>query len=308
MANELKPALLAELRARYGKLRKLDATQSLYEIGDGAARVYIRYSKLHERNQGFYGLRREDLQQLEGLPSVICFLWPGQTEPLLIPFADYEEVFRSCVPAKDGQYKAAIYPQAEGTEIVLPKAGRFNVEGNFGYGVLDKLLDSAKLQNAPDFTHAQVQTLLGAVGTAKGYDVWIPPKDRAGLDWSLSRSFGCREELPGNFDSIMTVLQEVDVIWLPRGSASMNALFEVEHSTPIYSGILRFNDVHLVAPSAGSRFTIVSNDARRALFVRQINRPTFKASGLSEVCTFLEYVDVFGWHSRITARKKEVAT
>lgn len=307
MANQLKPILLAELKKRYGSLRKLDATQSLYEIGEGAARVYIRYSKLHGRNQGFYGLRKDDLQKLEGLPSVICFLWPGQTEPLFIRFDDYEEVFRSCTPASDGQYKALIYPQAEGTEIVLPKAGRFNVEANFGYGILDNLLDSAKLQNIPELTHPQVQTLIGAVGTAKGFDIWIPTKDRLGLDWNLSKSFECREELPGSFGSIKSILQEVDVIWFQRGSSDVSALFEVEHSTPIYSGLLRFNDVHLVTPTAISRFTIVSNDTRRSLFVRQVNRPTFRTSGLSELCTFLEYADVFGWHRRITGKQSEAS-
>jgi hypothetical protein len=304
MANQLKPMLLAELKRRYGNVRKLAATQSLYEIGNGAARVYIRYSKLHARNQGFYGLRKDDLEKLEAIPSVICFLWPGQTEPLFIRFEDYEEIFRAYMPAKDGQYKALIYPQTEGTEIVLPKAGRFNVEGNFGYEVLDNLLDSAKLQNVPELSHCQVQTMLGVVGTAKGYDVWIPTKDRTGLDWNLGKRFDCRAELPSSFDSIMSILQEVDVIWLHRGSSNMGALFEVEHSTPIYSGLLRFNDVHLVAPSAISRFTIVSNDARRALFARQVNRPTFRTSGLTELCTFLEYVDVFGWFRRITGSPK----
>ncbi len=299
MANQLKPVLLAELKRRYGSLRKLDATQSLYEIGNGAARVYIRYSKLHLRNQGFYGLREDDLRKLEGLPSVLCFLWPGQTEPLFIPFTEYEEIFRSYMPATDGQYKAIIYPRSEGTEMVLPKAGRFNVEGNFGYEVLDHLLDKAKLQNIPDFSHSQVQTMIGAVGIAKGYDVWIPSQDRTGLDWNLSKCFDCRQELPDAFESIRGILQEVDVIWLQRGANKMKALFEVEHSTPIYSGLLRFNDVHLVAPIPISRFTIVSNDARRSLFARQVNRPTFRTSGLTDLCTFLEYVDVFGWHKRI---------
>src|SRR6266516_1718629 len=87
MPNELKPALLRELKNRYGSLRKLEGTQSLYEIGEKAARVYIRYSKLHTRNQAFYGLRKEDLQQLEGHASVVCFLWDGQSEPLFVPFA-----------------------------------------------------------------------------------------------------------------------------------------------------------------------------------------------------------------------------
>lgn len=307
MPNLLKPPLIAELKRRYGSLRKLEGTQSLYEIGEGAARVYIRYSKLHPRNQAFYGLRKEDLQQLEGFPSVICFLWDGQIEPLFISFADYEEVFESYAPAKDGQYKVMIFPQNEGTEIYLAKAGRFNVEGNFGYGILDNLINSSKLRNVPNFSHSQVQTLLGAVGAYKGYDIWIPAKDRCALDWNLTNNFGCREELPGVFDSVRKILQEVDVIWIHPGSSELRALFEVEHSTPIYSGLLRFNDVHLIAPTVISRFTVVSNDARRSLFVRQLGRPTFRTSGLSELCTFLEYVDVYSWYSRISVKPTTVS-
>jgi len=306
--NDLKPALLRGLKSRYGSLRKLAGTQSLYEIGEKAARVYIRYSKLHTRNQAFYGLRKEDLQQLEGHPSVICFLWDGQPEPLFIPFAEYEEVFQSLTPAKDGQHKAMIYPQKEGTEIYIPKAGRFNVEGNFGYGALENLIDSAKLRKVPDLSHSQVQTLLGAVGVAKGFDIWIPTSDRVGLDWNLTKAFSYREELPAVFHSVRNILQEVDVIWIHPGSSELRALFEVEHSTPVYSGLLRFNDIHLIAPTEIPRFTVVSNDARRSLFVRQLNRPTFRTSGLNEICTFLEYGDVFGWFNRMTENSSNLST
>src|ERR1039457_1489973 len=103
MANLEKPKLLAELKTRYGSIRKLDASQSLFELGDGAMRLYLRYSKLHKRNEAFYGLRSEDLQKLEGMPAVICFLWDGQAEPLFVPFSEYEEVFQTCLPARDGQ-------------------------------------------------------------------------------------------------------------------------------------------------------------------------------------------------------------
>jgi len=196
-----------------------------------------------------------------------------------------------------------VYPQKEGTEIYLPKAGRFNVEGNFGYGVLEKLIDSSKLRRTPDLSHSQVQTLLGAVGMAKGFDVWIPAKDRIGLDWNLTKTFPCRSELPSAFSSVRSILQEVDVIWIHPGSSELRALFEVEYSTPVYSGLLRFNDIHLIAPAVIPRFTVVSNDTRRALFVRQVNRPTFRTSGLNELCTFLEYADVFGWFSRIAKQQ-----
>jgi hypothetical protein len=299
MPNETKPLLLSELRKRYGSIRKLEGSQSLYEIGEGAARIYIRYSKIHERNEAFYGLRQEDLHVLEGVPSVICFLWDGQIEPLFVPFADYEDVFHGLTPANDGQYKLAVHPRPEGTEMYIARAGRFNVESNIGWDSLESTLDSSKVHNMPSFTHSQIQTLLGAVGTRKGYDIWIPSKDRPSLDWELAERFPCRDTLPDAFDNVQSILQEVDVIWIQRGSSLLKALFEVEYSTPIYSGLLRFNDIYLTSPHIVARFSVVSNDTRRSLFIRQLNRPTFRASGLTELCTFLEYANVYSWFSRI---------
>ena len=91
-------------------------------------------------------------------------------------------------------------------------------------------------------------------------------------------------------------MEEVDVMWVIRGAAAPSALFEIEYSTPIYSGLLRFNDVHLVAPQLKSRYHIVAAEDRRAQFVRLINRPTFRSSGLIEACSFLDYQQLFNWH------------
>ena len=117
MANETREVFLKELTERYGALHKLGRSQSLYEIGDGAARVYVRYSKVRSGDRTFYGLREEDLQKLEGHPSVICFLWDGQTEPLLVPFSEYEEVFHTASPAGDGQYKVQVSLNIETTRF-----------------------------------------------------------------------------------------------------------------------------------------------------------------------------------------------
>jgi hypothetical protein len=299
MANLTKADFLKDLSQRYGAIRKLEGSLSLYEIGNGAARIYIRYSKVHSKNQTFYGLRKEDLRQLEGYAAAICFLWDDQEEPLSVPFSEYEEVFQSTTPASDGQYKSQVYLKDAGTELYIAGAGRFNVDAYFGWDGLDSIVNPAQLDLIPDFSHPQIQTLLGSIGTAKGYDIWIPQNDRPKLEWSLASKFTCRDALPYGFESVVHILQEIDVIWIERGSSNLRALFEVEHSTPIYSGLLRFNDIHLVSPGIHPRFSIVANDARRTLFVKQINRPTFRASGLGELCTFLEYVDVARWHNRI---------
>jgi len=305
MPNKVKTTFLANFTERYGPLRRLGRSQSLYEVGEGAFRLYIRYSKIHGGNRTFYGLRETDLRQMEGFPSLICFLWDDQHEPLFIPFSEYEDVFRSTAPAGDGQYKVQVYLHGDGTELYIAQAGRFNVEGHLGWSAAEAVIDATQLETMPQLSHSQMQTFLGAIGAAKKYDVWIPPNDRTRLDWSVAGRFECCDVLPFGFESIKGILSEVDVIWLQRGSSEVRALFEVEHSTPIYSGLLRFNDIHLVAPTLRPTFSIVANETRRSLFVRQLNRPTFRVSGLNGLCTFLEYANMFRWYNRIEAQERE---
>jgi hypothetical protein len=303
MANLIKANFLDQLKSKYGKPRQLPGSLSLFEISEGLARIYIRYSKVHDKNRTFFGLRQDDLKQLEGYNSVICFLWDTQSEPIFIPFADFEDIFNALTPASDGQYKVQIYPEDE-TELYIANAGRFSIEGFYGWQNLDKLIDRNKISVMPDFTHSQIQTLIGSIGTIKGYDIWVPSNDRSKLDWNLTEKFACRSELPVRYEKIGDIVSEVDVVWLQRGASDLRAMFEVEHSTPIYSGLLRFNDLHLIEPNLMLKFSIVSNEMRRSLFLRQINRPTFKMSKLSDYCNFLEYKDVYSWFNRIRGVSK----
>lgn len=298
MSNPLKNEFLSELEKRFGIPQKLENSNSLYEINNGTARVYYRYSKKHPNNKTFFGLRKIDLQVLEGTQGIICFFWEGQKEPLFIPYDEYEEIFASLKPATDGQYKVQIFDQEKGAELYIPNAGRFNVESYFGWHYLESLITMPQTLSPP-LSHTQVQTLLGRIGSTKGYDVWIPSSDRTKLDWSITSTFKLANSLPPALDQIRDIAEEIDVIWLNRGNNKPVALYEVEHSTPIYSGLLRFNDVHLMLPNIGLKFGIVSNEIRRSLFVRQTSRPTFRSSGLSDICTFLEYRNVYGWHKKL---------
>ena len=299
MGNTLKKIILNVISKKCGLLRKLDKSNSLYEIVDFHTRIYFRYSKIHNNKRPFYGLRQDDLIQLEGHNSFICFLWENQTEPLFLPYSDYEEIFQSISPASDGQYKVQIYLEENGTELYIARAGRFNVESHLGWQEFETLIDTSKLKKVPKLSHPQIQTLLGAIGTIKGFDIWIPQYDRNKLDWNITTRFQCCSNLPSGFTTLSKILQEIDVIWIERGSNNLKSLFEVEHSTPIYSCLLRFNDILLLYPYLNPRFSIVSNDTRKSLFVKQLNRPTFQRSKLSELCNFLEYVNVYGWFERL---------
>lgn len=303
MVNPSKQSLLESVQARFGPIRKLSNSQSLFAVGDDDALIYVRYSKVHPGGRTFFGLRNVDLVRLEGKNSFICFLLDDGSPPVFLPYADFEEVFRGAEAASDGQHKVQLFGDSDCRELYVAKHGRFNVEGYVGFQSIEDSIKSIRGRPFPhEFTHGQVQTLLASIGHAKGYDVFVPPRDVIQLDWNLAEHFDLEDNVPNGFADAEHILREIDVIWMTPGRNHVQGLFEVEHTTTIYSGLLRFNDA-LLASQNISRFVVVSNDSRRSLFARQIFRPTFRRSGLSELASFLDYANVFNWHARCTGRQ-----
>ena len=304
MSNVWKTSLLEHLGERFGRVRELAGSRSLFVVGDDAARIYIRYSKMHGSRRAFFGLRDVDLRQLEGRNSFICLLVDDGSEPIFLPYSDYEEIFRGAQAASDGQYKVQLLNGADERELYVARRGRFNVEAYVGFPVLERGITDRKLLPTDDLTHSKVQTFLASIGHIKGYDVWVPAHDAGTLDWSLAPSFDLRRDVPSGYEQVRHILCEIDVLWIGKGGG-IESLFEVEHTTSIYSGLLRFNDILLTNPSL-SRFSIVSDDSRRAVFSRQLFRPTFQRSGLAELTSFLEYANVAEWHARLSNKQRAV--
>lgn len=288
MASRVRDQFLAALEHEFGPLKRLGSSNSPFTIRD-KARVYIRYSRVHERGSTFFGLRYQDIGLLEGFPSFIAFLWDGQTEPLLLPFERFAAIFHSVEPASDGQYKVHVYSNQEGTDLHIVRAGRFGVDSHFGLSNLRAAVQESGADSIPvDLSHHQMQTVVGAIGRLTGHAVYIPASDRPLLDWSLTDRFDLANEIPSTGRHAPAAsLAFIDVLWIHPTRNLLLAAFEIEHSTPIYSGLLRFNDVHIdfKLPRAG----IVADAEREDAFLRQINRRTFRASGLTDVCLFYKY-------------------
>ncbi len=297
MANVTTRKIIAEIEACFGEMRRLPRSNSMFVVGDEAARVYFRYSKVHKRREAFFGLRKVDLLQLEGHNSFIALLTDDVSQPVFLPYAAFEGMFQQISPARDGQYKVLLLRGHGTRELYVPGRGRFNVNAYTGLETIRQGIEAGRLRERRDLTHCQVQTMLGAIGVIKGYEVFVPANDACSLDWSLTPRYPLRNTIPAGFADIHPILSEIDVIWVASGRNEIEGLFEVEHSTPIYSGFLRFNDVLLTNPNV-SRFFIASNDQRRDLFIRQLARPTFRRSGLSELTSYLEYANVADWFAR----------
>ncbi|MDV6321432.1 type II restriction endonuclease, partial [Chromohalobacter sp. HP20-39] len=69
----------------------------------------------------------------------------------------------------------------------------------------------------------------------------------------------------------------IDVLWLAKGGDGVAAAFEVEHSTSIYSGIVRMLDLALSGSDlhAAAGLFLVAPNAREQDVRAQLRRPAF---------------------------------
>ena len=141
----------------------------------------------------------------------------------------------------------------------------------------------------------QVQTTLADVGARMGMGIWIPRADRAAVSGSAQFEEGqLLERLPLNYDdTTLRTIENIDVLWL-RGRSIVRA-FEVEHTTAVYSGILRMADLLALQPNMNILLHIVAPLDRRSKVFDEIRRPVFsllERGPLSGTCTFLSYDSV----------------
>ncbi|MGN6242265.1 MAG: type II restriction endonuclease [Motilibacteraceae bacterium] len=127
-----------------------------------------------------------------------------------------------------------------------------------------------------DVTHTEVQGWLRDLGLALGFEVWVASNDRSRPYAGGRLSDGCVSALPPTVASApgADAIALIDVLWL--GSGEVQAAFEVEHSTSIYSGIVRMLDLAL-SGQAGSLtgMYLVAPDAREGEVRAQLQRPAF---------------------------------
>lgn len=82
----------------------------------------------------------------------------------------------------------------------------------------------------------------------------------------------------------------IDVLWLRR--YTIVRAFEVEHTTAVYSGLLRMADLVALQPNIDIDLHIVAPEPRREKVFAQLRRPAFQlfeGRNLSQMSTYLSY-------------------
>jgi hypothetical protein len=167
-------------------------------------------------------------------------------------------------------------------------------EGSVVVSVPDDATDEKEeiKQPSADRESIRIQADLCHIGEAMGLRIWLPANDRSRVTQHWSPQPGVLlERLPLNYDeTTLDTIERIDVLWL-RGRTIRRA-FEVEHTTAIYSGLLRMADLCALLPNINVSLHIVAPESRREKVFQEILRPVFSLlehSPLSERCTYLSY-------------------
>lgn len=155
----------------------------------------------------------------------------------------------------------------------------------------DATTHSASVVDSSRESH-DIQGILASIGEAMGFKIWLPRNDRSNVlrGWTPGAST-LIDALPLNYDdTTLQTIEQIDVLWL-RNRSIVRA-FEVEHTTAVYSGILRMADLLALQPNMDIRLHLVAPEGRREKVFSEIRRPVFSLldrAPLSECCTFISY-------------------
>lgn len=235
----------------------------------------LSFTRQHERGAGgWIGPLRRSLQRFtdEDAAAIVAALERQQRERRRFPLDDAE--IRK-------HRKTLVHREDRTVEVTVPEDDDTAVASDVGQTATEPIRESMRMQ-----------ALLAECGERMGFRIWIPAHDRGGVQANCQVPDGALlTQLPLNYDdTTLRTIAQIDVIWL-KGRSIVRA-FEVEHTTAIYSGILRMADLLALQPNMDIRLHIVAPEERRQKVFDEIRRPVFsllERRPLSECCTFLSY-------------------
>jgi hypothetical protein len=145
-------------------------------------------------------------------------------------------------------------------------------------------------KNGP--SHEEIQWHLLKLGDAMNMGLWVARNDKSRTYGGerLGDVKGNLDAIPANFDQATNkTIELIDVLWV-KGN-NIVAAFEVEHTSAIYSGLLRMSDLISMQPNLNISLYIVAPDSRREKVFEEIGRATFENMDppLGERCQFIAY-------------------
>ncbi len=136
------------------------------------------------------------------------------------------------------------------------------------------VLDNPKTH---EITHNFIVYLLAKIGKLLGCDIWIAnDMNSFSINGTTLGDLSLKDfTIPGLDKDIIQVLKKIDILWL-KDKSIVYAGFEVEHTTQIYSGLLRFCDLFLSIPNLNIKTFIIAPDHKKKKVYAQFKRKSFE--------------------------------
>jgi hypothetical protein len=181
----------------------------------------------------------------------------------------------------DGDAVMEALRQAQASPVQRPLPGR---------AARKTALGPTRVGEVPEREHDRVQWLLLRLGSDMNLDVWVARNDR-GRAWAGKRFADIprlRVSLPHQFEpQTQRIIEAIDVLWL-EGNSILCA-FEIEHTTSIYSGLLRMSDLLALQPNINIKLYLVAPEERKAKVLEELTRPTFAQLKLPARCRLVTF-------------------
>jgi hypothetical protein len=222
--------------------------------------------------------------------------WTGKVRASLTSLSHEDGTFLEQILIEQNQERR-LYPIDENEYEKLIKQKVKREKGEVAVTVPDDNLYPEEIISESNNvrTSSQIQSKIAIIGETLGFKIWIPRNDRNRVlqNWNPSEDT-LMDSLPLNYDDItLRTIEQIDVIWLKR--RSIIRAFEIEHTTAVYSGILRMADLLALQPNMDINLHIVAPESRRDKVFQEIQRPVFSLldkGPLSEICSFFTYESI----------------
>jgi hypothetical protein len=189
-------------------------------------------------------------------------------------YAKYDDLYSVLVRIQKGQ-SVAQKPSEAVVTPELPELTEVRAEE------LDEALRTRIISD-----HVRMQWKLARLGIKAGERVWVPVGDQTKL--RLAYEFESFDpEFSAGIDLPHSYIENIDVVW--KQEFRIGAAYEIENSTAIYSGLLRFADLNILAPNTLYPMFVVAPRDRKNRLREQLRRPAFKRLELDQKVRFLSY-------------------
>lgn len=233
------------------------------------------------------GVIRGGLNKITDEDGVILerLLLAQAAAPVPYPLSEREEGFMGLRPRARRGRPAAAQPTAipeQTAETPIPEA--------------PAAAEAPETSAVAESEHTRMQAMLAEIGELMHMRIWLPKADRQRVLnlWHPHSENVLLERLPFNYNSrTMNTIENIDVLWV-HGHSIAHA-FEVEHTTSIYSGLLRMADLMALQPNLTIKAHIVAADERSEKVKHEIARPAFsrlEGGALADICSYMPYSKV----------------